>query len=100
MTLDGKSNRLRCDRPVLGDRQPQRVLHGILAITGRPLQNLQVLASRHARSVIAEQPIVSHAKVARGKHVGAILVVLEGAGLANQRVDHVTVVDRVLAVAR
>jgi len=99
MTLDGKSNRLRRDRPVLGNRQPQRVLHGILAIAGRQLQHLQVLASRHARSVISQQPIVGDAKMARGKHVRVILIVRKRPWLPHQRVDHVPVIDGVLAVA-
>lgn len=99
MTLDGESNRLRRDRPVLRDRQPQRVLHGVLAVAGCQLQDLQVFAGRHARSVIAQQPIVGDAKMARGKHVRVILIVLQGAGLPHQRVDHVPVIDGVLAVA-
>jgi len=50
--------------------------------------------------VIAQQPIVGDAKVAGGKHVRVILVVLQGAWLSHQRVDHVPVIDGVLAVAR
>lgn len=100
MTLDGRTNRGRSNRLVLGNRHPQRVLHRILAITGGQLQNLQVFAGRHARRVIAQQPIVSHAEVTGGKHVGPIPVVLESPRLANQRVNHMAVVDGVLAVAR
>lgn len=47
----------------------------------------------------AAQLIVGHAEVARGKQVLVVLVVLERAWLADQRVDHVAVVDRVLAAA-
>jgi hypothetical protein len=100
MTLDGRTNQLRRDRLVLFDRQPQRVLHRILTVAGRQLQNLQVFAGGDAHAVIAKQLIVSHPEVTGGKHVGAILIVFQGAGLANQRVNHVTVVDRVLTVAR
>ena len=100
MTRDGESNRLGRDRLVLGDRQPQRVLHGVLAVAGRQLQDLQVLARRHARRVITQQAVVGQAKMARGKHVRVILVVLQRPRLAHQRVDHVPVVDGVLAVAR
>ena len=100
MTLDGRTNQLRRDRLVLFDRQPQRVLHGILTVASRQLQNLQVFAGRDAHAVIAQQLIVSHAEVTRGKHVRVILIVFQGARLANQRVNHVTVVDGVLAIAR
>lgn len=97
--LDGQPHRFRRDGPSFGDGNPQRVLHGILAVPRRQLQDFQVLADGHLRAVHAAQLVVSHAEVARGKQVLVILVVLERAGLANQRVDHVTVVDRVLAAA-
>jgi hypothetical protein len=99
MTLDGKSNQLRSDLCVLGDRQPQGGLHGILAVASCKLQDLQVFASGKLRAVSAEKFIVGHAEVTRGKHVGMILVVLQRAGLANQRVDHVPVIDRMFAIA-
>jgi hypothetical protein len=97
--LDGKSNRLRRDGLALRDDQTQRVLHRVLAISGRQLQNLQVFADPLATTVIAAQPIVGDPKVTARKHVLPILVVLERAGLADQRIDHVTVIDRVLAAA-
>jgi hypothetical protein len=99
MLLDGKSNRLRRDGLAAGDGQTQRVLHRILAVPGRQLQNLQVFADALAWAVIAAQPIVGDAKVAGRKHVLPILVILERARLADQRIDHVTVIDCVLAVA-
>lgn len=51
-------------------------------------------------AVRTAQLIVGHAKVAGREQVLVILVVLERAGLADQRVDYVTVIDRVLAAAR
>jgi len=99
MTLDGRTDRGRRDRLVPGDRQPQRVLHGVLAVVGRQLQDIQVFAGGDTTAVIAEQLVVSHAEVTRGEHVRVILVVLQGARLANQRVNHMPVVDRVFAVA-
>jgi len=100
MAVDGQANRLRRDRPVLRDRQPQGVLHGVLAVAGGQLQNLQVLASCHTGSVIAEQLIVGDAKMAGGEHVRVILVVGQRPWLPHQRVDHVPVIDGVFAVAR
>jgi hypothetical protein len=98
MTLDGCTDQLRSDRLVLVNRHPQRVLHGILAVARRQLQNLQVFAGGDAGAVIAEQLIVGHAEVTGGKHVCVILVILQGARLAHQRVDHVAVIDGVLAI--
>lgn len=100
MTFNRQADRLRRDRPILRQRQPQRVLHRLLAVARRQLQNLQVFPSRHPRRVIAQQLIVGHAKVARGKHVRLILIVFERPRFPHQRVDHVPVIDDVLAVAR
>lgn len=100
MAFNRQADRLCRNRPILRQRQPQRVLHRLLAVASCQLQNLQVFPSRHARRVIAQQPIVGHAKVARGKHVRLILIVFERPRLADQRVDHVPVVDGVLAIAR
>lgn len=100
MLLDGDSNQLRRDGHALGNGQTQRLLHRVLAVPGRQLQDLQVFADALAGTVIAAKPIVGNAKVAARKHLLPILVVLERTGLANQRIDHVTVIDRVLAAAR
>ena len=97
--LDGDSNQLRRDGHALGNGQTQRLLHRVLAVPGRQLQDLQVFADALAGTVIAAKPIVGNAKVAARKHLLPILVVLERTGLANQRIDHVTVIDRVLAAA-
>lgn len=99
MLLDGQANRLRRNGLALCDGQTQRVLHRILAVAGRQLQNLQVFAEALAWAVIAAQRVVGDPKVTGRKHVLAILVILERSRLADQRIDHVTVVDRVLAAA-
>ena len=99
MLLDGKSNRLRRNGSALCDSQTQRVLHCVLAVPGRQMQNLQVFADAPVWAVIATQPIVGDPKVTGRKHVLAILVILERTRLADQRIDHVTVIDRVLAAA-
>jgi len=100
MTFDGRSNQRRRDRRVLSQRQAQGLLHGILAVAGRQLQDLEIFPGCHARTVRGEQLIVGHAKMAGRKQVLVVLVVLESARLANQRIDHMAVVDRVLAAAR
>ena len=74
-------------------------MHRVLAVTRRQLQNLEVFASGHARTVIPAQRIISHAKVAGWEHVAAILVVRERTRFSNQRIDHVTIVDGMFAHA-
>jgi hypothetical protein len=99
MLLDGKLDRLRRNGLAAGDGHTQRVLYRLLAIPGRQLQNLQIFTDALAWAVVAAQPIVGEAKMAGRKHLLPILVVLERARLADQRIDHVTVIDCVLAVA-
>ena len=41
-----------------------------------------------------QQPIIGHAKIARGKQLLAILIVLERAGFSDQGINHVPIVDR------
>lgn len=100
MTLHRQLDLRRLKRTLLGQRQLQRGLHGVLAVAGGKLQNLQVFAGRGLRRMLAKQRVVRHAEVACGEHVGAVLVVLKGSWLADQGVDYMPVVDRVLAVAR
>ena len=98
--LDGEPNRFRGDGRALGNGQTQCLLHRVLAVPGRQFEDLQVFADALAWTVIAAKPIIGDAKVAGRKHLLPILVVLERTGLADQRIDHVTVIDRVLAAAR
>lgn len=99
MLLDGQPHRFRADGLSFGNRCSQCILHSVLAVPRRQLQDFQVFADGDLRAVRPAQLIVGHAKIARGEQVFAILVVLEGARLADQRVDHVAVIDRVLAAA-
>jgi len=47
--------------------------------------------------MLATQQVVRNAKMAAGKQVFSIQIVLKGAGLSHQRVDHVSIIDRMLA---
>lgn len=58
------------------------------------MQDLQILASRHAGAVRRAQHVVSNPKMSRREHVFAVPVVLECSRFADQRIDHVAVVDR------
>jgi hypothetical protein len=97
--LDGQPHRCGRDRPPLRDGDPQSVLHRVLAVPRRQLQDFQVFADGYLGAVSPTQLIVGHAEVAGGEQVLVVLIVLERTGLADQRVDHVAVVDRVLTAA-
>ena len=49
--------------------------------------------------MLLAQPIVGDAKMAGRKHVFVILVVLESSRLADQRIDHMAIIDGVLVAA-
>lgn len=100
MPFDGRPNHLQTDRLVPRQRRAECFLHGVLTVAGRQLENLQVLPGRLAGPELPLQLIVGHAKMAGGKHVRLILVLLKRAGLTDQRVDHVPVVDGVFAGAQ
>jgi len=76
----------------------QRCLDPRLALACGQVQNPQVLLGRSARLPLAEH-VIDHAEVAAGKHLCLIAVVGERPRLAHQPVDHVPVVDAVLAPA-
>ena len=94
--LDGRKR----DRFAAGQRRPQGILHGRLAFPGRQLQKFQVFPHGPLVRVLPAQRVVRHAEMARGEQILMVLVVGEGARLADQRVDDVPVVDGVLADAR
>lgn len=49
--------------------------------------------------MVSAKPVVSDTEMAGGKQVLVVLVVFKCAGLTDQRIDHVTVIDRVPAAA-
>lgn len=97
MLLHGETNGLGRDGRVIRNRLPQCVLHHVFTFLGGELQNLQVFASTRLVPSSLAKPIIGDAKLCCGKHFLAVLIVLERAGLANERVDHVSIIDRVLA---
>ena len=85
---------------ISAEGRAQGVLHRGLAVPRRQVQDLQVLLGGLLLRVLPAQRVVGHAKVARGEQVFMVLVIGEGARLADQRVDDMAVVDGVLAGAR
>jgi hypothetical protein len=81
----------------LVQQSAQGVVHEGLAFPRRQVQNLQVFSGRPPRTQALAQGVVGEAKAAGGEQLVAVHVVGQGAGLAEQRVDHVPVVDVALA---
>jgi hypothetical protein len=88
----------RIHTAVLFQQLHQHRLDTRLALTCRQVQNPQVLLVRTRRLTHA-QLVVGHAEVATGKHLLAVAIVGERPGLAHQPVDHVPVIDAMLATA-
>lgn len=66
----------------------------VLTFVSRQLQNLHVHFVGHLFRVFFSQHVPGDSKPAGGKHFFAVSVVCEGAGLANQRIDDVAIIDR------
>lgn len=99
MLLQGQADRLGRNVHIVREGLTQRILHCVLAIAGRELQNLQVFTSPRLLPSSLAKPVVGDAKVRCGKHFLAVPIVLERTRLANERVDHVAIIDRALAGA-
>lgn len=95
MLLNRGANSFRADRGVVCERDPERIVDRILAVTRRHLQDLQILADGGLLRAFLTQPIVGHAKMAGGKQVFTVHVAGERPRLTNQRIDNVPVVDAV-----
>jgi hypothetical protein len=76
----------------------QSIVHQRLALSRRQVQDSQIFPVRLAGPTFM-QGVVGHAKPTRREQILAVLVVGEGAGLAHQPVDDVSIVDAMLVVA-
>ncbi len=74
----------------------QGIIHRRLVLAGGLLEDPQIRARAHRRRVFLAQPIVGQPETAVGKQVLAIPIVFESAGLTDQSIDDVPIVDRVL----
>jgi hypothetical protein len=83
---------------VTAEQEPQRLVDRGLALPRRQQEDLQVLLDRPA-GTLPLQGVVRHPKAAGGEHRSAVPVFLERPRLAHQPVDHVAVLDAVLAPA-
>jgi len=85
-------------RQVTAEQQTQGLVHRGLALPRRQQEDLQVLPGRPCGAVPL-QGVVRHPETAGREHRVAVAVFLERPRLAHQPVDHVTVVDLLLAPA-
>jgi hypothetical protein len=85
-------------RQVAAEQKPQGLVHRGLALPRCLQEDLQVLPARPCGAV-SLQGVVGHPEPARGEHGVAVAVLLERPRLAHQPVDHVAVVDLLLAPA-
>jgi hypothetical protein len=91
-------HRRDAERLLLVQQPPQRLVHPVLALLRRQVEDRQILRDRSRRH-LAHQEVVSHPESAGREHRVPIAVRLEGARLAHQPVDDVAVLDPVLAPA-
>jgi hypothetical protein len=94
--LGQRDDRLSRERVVLEQELSQRVIHRRLALAGGLLEDPQIRACAHRHGVFLAQPIIGQAEAAVGEQILAIPIVGERAGLADQLIDDVPIVDRVL----
>ncbi len=72
----------------------QRIDDRFFTFSGREFQNPDVHFVGNVFGMGVPQHVVGHAKLAGREHFFAVLVVGKRAGLANQRIDDVTIIDR------
>jgi hypothetical protein len=94
--LGQRDDRLSRQRLVPEQELSQRVIHRRLALAGRLLEDPEIRARAHRRGVFLAQPIVGQAEAAVGEQILAIPIVFERAGLADQLIDDVPIIDRML----
>lgn len=97
--MDEAQDRVRGDRRPRSQQFAQRVFHEFLSVVLRRFQNPQVLFHRLDFLASLAQLVVGLPKHQRREHVFDILIVAKRAGLADQRVDHVPIIDLHLALA-
>ena len=89
-----QANRIHINRLARLDLQTQRFLHRVLTFMGRELQQFEIGFIGHFLRMRFQQPIIGHAKIARRKQFFAIFIVLERARFSDERINHMSIVDR------
>lgn len=100
MTFNGFTNRHERNSLIGRDQRAEHLVHEVLAVARSQLQNLEILSGGHLGTMIAAESVIGHAKMARRKHIFAILIVREGPRLAYQGIDHMAIIDGVFAATQ
>jgi hypothetical protein len=85
-------------RPIAVEQESQRLVDAALPLPGREVEDRQVILDRVTAPAVL-QDVVGHPEPTGGEHRVAVAVFLERAGLAHEPVDHVAILDAVLAPA-
>jgi len=96
--LDDRENFLRRDGFAFRQKPSQDIIHEFQSFVLGGMQDLQVLLDRCGLTGSREQLVVGHPKSGCRIQMVDVLVVGEGARLADQRIDHVAKVDPLLAL--
>lgn len=88
------------ERGFAGQQPAERVFHPILAVVLRGLEDPQIVFDRWQFAVFPAQLVVGLAKRQRGIQVLDVTVIAKRARLADQRVDHVPIIEQHLARAK
>lgn len=84
------------ERLLAVDQHAQRLLDTRFALVRRQMQNLQILPISPRRQRLVEQ-VVGQAEATAGEQLLAVAIICQRSRLADQRVDHMPVIDVPLA---
>ncbi len=96
--MEGLGHGVGVGRLALVEQEPQRLVHAAFSLPRGQEEDRQVVLD-HAAGPPVLQEVVSHPEPAGREHRVAVAVLLERAGLADQPVDDVAVLDAMLAPA-
>jgi hypothetical protein len=89
-------HRLDIGRASSIEEEPQRIINSAFSFLGGQVEQSQVVLD-HAAGPLVFQGVIGHPEPAGREHRIAVTVLLERPGFADQPVDHVAVIDPMLA---
>jgi hypothetical protein len=95
-SAENLGHRLDIGHPAGVEQEPQRLVNLAFSFLSGQVEDRQVILD-HAAGPPVFQQVVGHPKPAGGEHRIAVAVLLERPGLADQPVDHVAIIDPMLA---
>jgi hypothetical protein len=94
--VEDLGHRLGIGHPARVEQEPQRLVNSAFSFLGGQVEDCQIVLD-HAAGPPVFQGVVGHPEPAGREHCIAVAVLLERPGLADQPVDHVAVIDPMLA---